>query len=156
MEGKKMNIYKVTFFGHRDFYIDRAKEEKLFAIVRDLIQTKPYVEFFIGRNGEFDIFAASVVKRAQKAFGSENSSLTLVLPYKTKDIEYYERYYDSVMIPECVEGSHPKGAIINRNSWMVEKCDLLVCCVEREGGAYNAMKYAKKLGKEIINLQVDK
>ena len=148
-----MRIFKVAFFGHRDFCIDREKEERLFAIVCDLIRTKPYVEFIVGRHGEFDKFAASVVKRAQKVLRNENSSLTLVLPYKNKDVEYFERYYDNVTLPECVEGTHPKGAIRKRNNLMVEECDLLVCFVEHEyGGAYDAMKYAEKIGKAIIDL----
>ena len=36
---------------------------------------------------------------------------------------------------------------------MVEQADLFICYVEREeGGAYTALKYAKKLEKEVINL----
>ena len=36
---------------------------------------------------------------------------------------------------------------------MTEQANLVICYVEREnGGAYAALKYAKKLGKEIINL----
>lgn len=148
-----MDIYNVTFFGHRNFCIERKTEERLYAIVRDLILTKPYVDFFVGRNGDFDIFAASVVKRAQNAFGHDNSSLTLVLPYAQKDIEYYAQYYDNVMIPECIEKTHPKGAITKRNRWMAEACDLFICYVEREsGGAYEAMKYAERIGKNIIDL----
>ena len=70
-----------------------------------------------------------------------------------KDIEYYEGYFDRVIIPECVGRTHPKGAITKRNKWMVEQADLLICYVEREnGGAYAALKYAKALQKEIINL----
>ena len=70
-----------------------------------------------------------------------------------KDMEYYEAYYNNVMIPECIGRTHPKGAITKRNRWMVEACDLFICYVEREdGGAYTAMKYAKKLEKKVINL----
>ena len=36
---------------------------------------------------------------------------------------------------------------------MVEQADLVICHVEREeGGAYAALKYAKKLKKPLINL----
>lgn len=151
-----MNVYKVALFGHRDLYEHRKVEEKLYPILLDLIQTKLYVKFYIGRNGEFDMFTASVVKRVQKAFGDDNSEMILVLPYHGKDIEYYEQYYDSIMIPECVWRIHPKGAITNRNRWMVEECDLFICYVEHESeGAYNALKYARQLGKEIINLAID-
>lgn len=108
---------------------------------------------YIGRNGEFDIYAATVVKSVQNTMGKVNNALICALPYPEKDMEYYEKYYDNVMIPECIEPSHPKGAILKRNRWMVEQADLMVCYVERvQGGAYTALKYAKKLEKQIINL----
>lgn len=58
---------------------------------------------------------------------------------------------------DAVKGKpHPKGAITKRNRWMVEQADLLVCYVEQdEGGAYAALKYAKKLGKKTINLAIE-
>ena len=75
------------------------------------------------------------------------------MPYPEKNTVYYEKYYDTVMIPECIGKTHPKGAITKRNRWMVEQADLFICYVEREeGGAYTALKYAKKLEKNIINL----
>ncbi|MBO7303876.1 MAG: hypothetical protein J6V09_01465 [Clostridia bacterium] len=111
------------------------------------------MEIYIGRNGEFDLYAATVVKRVQNVLGKENSEFICVLPYHVKNEEYYEKYYDTVIIPECIFASHPRSAIIKRNKWMVEKADLFICYVNREkGGAYNALKYAKKLKKQIINL----
>ena len=151
-----MNIYKVTLFGHREIYEHQKIEKKLYPILRDLIRTKEYVEILVGCNGEFDKFAASVVKRAQKDFGAHNSEMTLVLPYHYKDAEYYEQYYDSIIIPDAVSGAHPKGAITARNRWMTEECDLFICYVNRtSGGAHAALKYANKLGKIIINLSAD-
>ena len=79
--------------------------------------------------------------------------ITLVLPYVLKDIEYYEKYYDEIIIPPSLQKSHPKSAITKRNKWMIENSDLILFFVEREkGGAYEALKYAKKLGKEIVDL----
>ena len=70
--------------------------------------------------------------------------------------EYYEKYYDSILIPECLYGAHPKSAITLRNRWMVERSDLVIVYVERnKGGAYAAMTHAKKLNKEIVNLYKD-
>ena len=44
-------------------------------------------------------------------------------------------------------------ASTERNRWMVEQADLVIVFVEKDsGGAYTAMKYAKQLGKTIINL----
>lgn len=147
------STYRVVLFGHHDFYEHRILDEQLYSILKDLIRTKPFVEIYIGRNGDFDIYAATVIKRVQKAMGKANNELICVLPYPQKDLEYYDEYYDSVIIPECIGKSHPKGAITKRNRWMVERANLFVCYVERErGGAYTAFKYAKKLEKQIINL----
>ena len=146
-------IYRVVLFGHRDFGQHKLLEEYLYPLLKDLIREKSFVEIYIGRNGEFDVYAASIVKRIQQEIGKENSELICVLPYRGKYTEYYEKYYDSVIIPECISKSHPKGAITKRNRWMVEQTDLYVCYVEREkGGAYNALKYARMLGKQIVNL----
>lgn len=145
--------YSVVLFGHRDFDSHNALEQRLYPILRNLITTKKLVRIFIGRNGEFDRFAATIVKRLQKELGKENTEFICVLPYPQKDIEYYENYYDSVIIPEIVEKTHPKQAITKRNEWMIEQCDLFICYVQHQGGAKNALEYAKKLGKDIINLE---
>ena len=147
------DTYKVVLFGHRDFYGHRILDEHLYSLLRELIRTKPFVDIYIGRNGEFDVYAATVVKRIQKAMGKANNALVCVLPYPQKDMEYYEKYYDAVLIPECIGRAYPKGAIIKRNQWMVEQADLVICYLEREsGGTYAALRYAKRLGKQIVNL----
>ena len=145
--------YRITLLGHRDFNGHKVLDDILLPLLTDIIRARDFVEIYIGRNGEFDIYASTVIKRAQNATGREKSEFICVLPYYEKNIEFYERYYDTVMIPESVIGAHPKNAIIKRNKWMVEVADLLIFYVEREsGGAYNALKYAKSLGKHIINL----
>ena len=103
------DTYRVVLFGHRDFYGHRTLDERLYPLLKDLIRTKPFVEIYIGRNGEFDIYAATVVKRVQNAMGKANNEFICVLPYPEKDMEYYEEYYDNVMIPECIGHTHPKG-----------------------------------------------
>ena len=147
------DIYRVAFFGHRRIYNIREIEEKLVPILNELILTKEYVEFYIGRNGDFDEFVASVIKRVQKQLDRDNNVMILTLPYTVKDIEYYEDYYDEIVIPDAIGGAHPKAAITLRNRWMAETCDLVICYIEREeGGAYAAVKYAEKLGKNSINI----
>lgn len=145
--------YRVAFFGHRDFSDYNILEETLPLLLKELIKKKEFVELYIGRNGEFDLYAATIVKHVQRLCGKENNELICVLPYSEKGMAYYEKYYDRIIIPECVEKVHPKGAITKRNRWMVEHSDLLICYVEREkGGAYSTLKYAKRLDKSIINL----
>ena len=148
-----MNIFTVSLFGHRKLDDLRHIDEKLIPILKELIRTKEYVAFLIGRNGEFDEYAASVIKRVQKELGSDNNDMTLVLPYSVADIEYYEKYYDNIIIPESVGSVHPKSAITLKNRWMIEQSNLVIVYVEQNnGGAYNALEYAKKQQKEIINL----
>ena len=146
-----MEIFRVSFIGHRQVENWREVDNRVDEIVRELIRTKEYVEFYMGRNGEFDESVASIIKRAQKDLGKENSSLILVLPYHAKDEEYYEQYYDEIYMP--IEKVHYKAAITKRNEWLVDNSDLLVAYVNKDfGGAYNTLKYAEKKGVQIINV----
>ena len=49
-----MKIFTVSLFGHRKIDSMRMLEDKLIPIIRELIKTKTYVTFLVGRNGEFD------------------------------------------------------------------------------------------------------
>ena len=62
-----MNIYTVCFFGHR--YIERGTEieNRLDKLLHDLITQKEYVDFLIGRDGDFDLLASAAIKRKRKA-----------------------------------------------------------------------------------------
>ena len=152
-----MNIYTVSFFGHR--YIERGLkiEHRLDKLLHDLITQKEYVDFLIGRDGEFDILASAAIKRAIRSYGYGNTHFTLVLPYMKAEYRDNEKefleYYDEVEV--CYESSkaHPKAAIQIRNRSMIERSDLVVCCVQHNSGrAYRALQYAEKQGKRIINI----
>lgn len=148
-----MKNFFVSLFGHREIEDLWQMEDSLIPIIRELIQTKQFVTFLIGRNGEFDEYAASVIKRVQKEMGNENSQITLVLPYPTAKLSYYEAYYDDIILPEKIEGLHPKLAITARNQWMVTQSALVLAYLEHNrGGAYRAVKYAKAQNKRIIYL----
>lgn len=75
-----MDICRVSFIGHREVDDFFFVEDQVDSIVRELISTKEYVEFYVGRNGEFDTFVASAIKRAKRDLGELNSSLILVIP----------------------------------------------------------------------------
>ena len=148
-----MQPYKITLIGHRDIYEYRKIRDGLNTLLRLLMHKKPYLEIYLGRNGDFDLLATSVVRKIQDDCGRAYCAMTLVLPYTLANMDYYERHYDSIFIPEFATRVHPKNAITLRNRWMVEECDLFVCYVEHpRGGANQALKYAKKLRKQIINL----
>lgn len=148
-----MEVYNIALFGHRDFYAHKDIERELPLILQELFKEKDFINVYVGRDGEFDIFASSVIKRAKKTFGQEKLSLSLVLPYIKKDMDFFEKYYDDIIIPESLGRCHPKEAIYKRNKWMVEQSNILICYVEKNsGGAYKALEYAKKLNKRFINL----
>ena len=152
-----LNIYTVSFFGHRS--IERASEveNRFDKLLHELITQKEYVEFLIGRDGEFDLLASAAIKRAVREYGYGNTHFTLVLPYmkaeyRDNEKEYLD-YYDEVEV--CAESAdaHPKAAIQIRNRNMVDRSDLVVCCIQhKSGGAYRTMQYAKKQGKQVRNL----
>ena len=129
-----MEIYRVSFIGHREVDDFFFVEEQVYSVVRELLSTKEYVEFYVGRNGEFDILVASVIKRAKRALGEHNSSLILVIPYPIVNIVAYEYYYDEVEYPRELHKVHYKSAITKRNEWLVENSDMLVAYVVRNGG----------------------
>lgn len=148
-----MDIYRVSFIGHREVEDFFFVEEQVYSIVRELITTKEYVEFYVGRNGEFDILVASVIKRAKREIFEHNSSLILVIPYPLAEMEFYEKYYDEVKYPRELYQVHYKSSITKRNEWFVENSDMLVAYVVRDyGGAAHCLKKAIERGIKIKRL----
>lgn len=155
-----MELFTVAFFGHR--YVDNilAVEDKLEDIILSLMREKEYVDFVVGRNGDFDQCVSSTVLRCKKKYRDDNSSLVLVLPYATAEYtnnqEYFEDYYDDIEVSYAASNAHPKAAIKIRNREMVDRADLIVCFVERKsGGAYESVRYTETLEKPIINIAID-
>lgn len=148
----------VSLFGHRIIEDYITVEAKLYELLRILMQKESgEVEFLIGRNGDFDQITASVIRKLKKETGNENIFLTLVLPYETAELrnntEAFESYYDSIEICEASADCNFKYAIVARNRDMVDRSDMVVVYVKNEsGGAYQALKYAEKNQKRIINL----
>lgn len=152
-----LEIFTVAFFGHR--YIDNPLkvEELLEEQIRKLINEKEYIDFIVGRNGDFDQCVSSTVLRVRKNVRDDNSALVLVLPYATAEYlnneEYFHDYYSDVEISYKASKSHPKSAIQIRNREMVDRADFIICYVEeKQGGALQTIEYALKQGKSIINL----
>lgn len=149
-------IYRVSFIGHREIDRFRFVEEQLDKVIGELIRTKEYVEFYVGKNGEFDTMVASAVKRGQKAYGTANSALILVIPYTIADMDLLEQFYDEIWYPEELYKVHHKAAITKRNEWFVEHSDLLVAYVERDkGGAASCLQKAKKANLQIKNIALE-
>lgn len=149
--------YTICLFGHRQIENVIDVETALRAAIENILTEHEYVEFLIGREGEFDILAASVIKGIARSRDTWNCSLTLVMPYMRADFETnqeeYEMYYDSVELCEESAAAHPKAAIRIRNRAMVDRSDLCVFYVTHpSGGAYQTMKYAESIGRIILRI----
>lgn len=152
-----MDTYTVSFFGHRQILDQLPIDRRLDALIRRLLLTKPYVEFLVGRDGEFDQLVSSAIRRAKRAVRADNSSHVWVLPYATAEYrnhaEDYHAYYDEVEICEAAAGSHFKAAFQARNRAMVNRSHLVVFCIDHQsGGAWQTFQYAQQQGIPYINL----
>lgn len=152
-----MDVYTVSFFGHRRIENPIKIEAELEKEIIRLLSEKQYVEFLVGRDGDFDLLVSSIIHRCKRTIRSDNSSHVWVLPYATTEYrnneESFHNYYDEVDI--CANGKKPhfKAAHKVRNREMVDRSDLVVFFVQNNtGGAYQTLLYAQRQGKHIINL----
>ena len=148
----------VSVFGHRIIDDSQKVEQKLYELLRIIMSRGDReVEFLVGRNGDFDLMTASVVRRLKKELNAENVFLTLVLPYETAELrnntEAFENFYDSIEISEASADKNFKFAITARNRDMIDRSDMVVVYVKNQsGGAYQSLRYAEKNEKKIVNL----
>lgn len=155
-----MEVFTVSFIGHREIDDLYHVENKLETIIKELLISHEYVELLVGRDGDFDQAVSSATRRSKRAVGSNNSALVWVQPYPIAEYENnqdsFNSYYDEIEV--CSESSvaHFKSAIQIRNRSMIDRADLVICYVSRKtGGAYTTLKYAEKQNKRIINLGID-
>ena len=104
--------------------------------------------------GEFDILCESVVCELKRTY---QLKLYLIAPYMTQKLnrnrEYYRELYDDIIIPDLGE-IHYKRAITERNKWIANQSDIILCYVKHcYGGAYQMFHYAQRLGKTIKKLE---
>ena len=152
-----LNVHTISFFGHRELADSLLVEQQLEKLIRNLLRENEYVEFLVGREGEFDQMVSSTIRRCKRFVRDDNSSLVWVLPYVTAEFlnneQSFRQYYDEIEICGSAAASHFKGAHQIRNREMVDRSDLVVFCIQHEsGGAWQTMKYVKKLGKPYINI----
>ena len=151
--GVKIKNKICSCFGHREVFKDFSCV--LSELLEDLILSEGIIEFWVGDMGNFDYKFASAVRILKRKYS--NIKLILIKPYFSNELntnkEYYEHYFDDVVIPDMLSVVHTKSAITKRNRWMVENSDFIVTYVCRDfGGAYSAKKYALKIEKKIFEI----
>ncbi len=148
-----MSIQNKTccFFGHRDApkeIIPILKEE-----IENIIVNKNVSIFYLGGYGNFDLFAANILKKLKKDYPF------IKLIYVTAYLSTLENNktqlsaFDETLYPYGLELKPKKFAIYYRNRYIVENSNYMIAYVCRSfGGAYTALKYGKNKNIEIINL----
>ena len=137
-------------FGHREIFGNIT--EKIVTAVKKAAEQGCEL-FYTGAMGEFDEIFSSAVRFLKKTY--PEIKLVCVKPYLTKEInesgDYLYSLYDDIIIPTELADIHYKTVITKRNQWIIDKCDVVIGYTIRDyGGAYKAIDYAKKKGKEII------
>lgn len=152
-----MDVFTVSFFGHRQLTDALTIEQRLESYIRQLLLEKDYVEFLVGRDGAFDLLVASEIRRCKREVRSDNSSLVWVLPYETAEYrnneDSFRAYYDEIQICEEAAQGHYKNAYRCRNRIMVNRSDLVIFCIQHpSGGAWQTYQYAIKCQKRCWNI----
>ena len=60
-----MEMYTVSFFGHRIIDDLNKVQNELENIISKIVSEHEYVQFLVGRDGEFDQLVASTVRRCK-------------------------------------------------------------------------------------------
>ena len=137
-------------FGHREVF-ENIREQVNAAVISAIQHGCD--SFYTGAMGEFDSIFSVAVRVAKNAYPA--TKLICIKPYFTSDInenkDYYMTLYDDIVVPDELAGIHYKAAIKARNQWIVDRSDIIIGYTIRDyGGAYTALKYAEKSGKEVI------
>ena len=111
-----------------------------------LLLEKEYVEFLVGRNGDFDQIVSSAVKRQQRRVRDDNSALILVLPYPTAELrdnlENFEAYYDEIELCSAAAGSHSDSQPADGGS--KRPCGILCGSFQRRSISNSALRPEKE------------
>lgn len=104
-----MRTFTVSFFGHRQIEAPFQVESQLEKLISQLLQQNEFVEFLVGREGEFDQLVSSTIRRCKRNIRDDNSALIWVMPYPTAEFRDNESsfldYYDEIEVCGAGGGS---------------------------------------------------
>lgn len=125
-----MRTFTVSFFGHRQIEAPFQVESQLEKLISQLLQQNEFVEFLVGREGEFDQLVSSTIRRCKRNIRDDNSALIWVMPYPTAEFRDNESsfldYYDEIEVCEQAAAAHYKSAFQIRNREMVDRSDMVI------------------------------
>lgn len=136
---------KIAFCGHSEMTDREAVKQWLAPVCLDLIKSGA-TDFYLGGYGSFDSLCAAVLRKLKKEH--RKIRLILVLPYLNSSI--MTDGYDETVYPP-LESVPKRFAILRRNEWTVQECDVLVSYVVHGwGGAAKMLEYARRKKKQVI------
>lgn len=146
-----------AFFGHRDTPCNYRIENMMEDLVRGLI-AKGVDEFWVCYEGNFDWISRMVISRIKKEVDLfMNLHVCYVSAYnpnrysKARQNWIWENY-ELIYTDEIANGPQ-KFAIERRNKYITGHADYIICYIKNEkGGAYKAVKRARKNGAVIFNV----
>ena len=155
-----MQTFTVSFFGHRKIEVPFRVESQLEKLVSRLLEENEFVEFLVGREGEFDQLVSSTIRRCKRNIRDDNSALVWVMPYPTAEYRDNDNsflgYYDEIEVCEQAAAAHYKSAFQIRNREMVDRSDMVILYIEHlSGGVYQTFRYVQKSGKKYINIAAE-
>ncbi|MBE7078413.1 MAG: DUF1273 domain-containing protein [Clostridiales bacterium] len=162
------------FIGHRNVEGTPELRERLKDVVRRLITEKGVSRFLFGSKSLFDDLCHEVVTKLREEYPQIRR--VYVRTYYTELGEQYTKYllksYEDTYLPEGVEKAG-RAAYVERNQEMIKASEYCVFYYDEnykpkerkysrrnltyyqpKSGTEVAYEYAKRKGKEIINLKV--
>ena len=127
-----------TFFGHRD--CPSSIKADLNKAIEQLICNQRVDTFYVGTQGNFDRMAYADLVELRQRYSHINVYRVLAYMPKSSDTDTAD-----TIVPEGIENSHPRYAIVHRNNWMIDHSDYVIAYVTHTfGGAYQAVESEEK------------
>ena len=169
-----MAIY--CFSGHRSIYGYNYSDRRYTRLMNKLDEYlfkegfyKDGNKFISGGAIGFDTLSFRMIDKISKTYDIEN---ILAIPFKNQSKKWSDKdkrvYEDMKLIADKViyvdtlddykiktvpEGMYHPAKMQKRNAFMVDNSDVVISCWDgSKSGTYNCIKYAKKKGKRIINI----
>ena len=149
-----------SFFGHRNIVNITEIKKTLKNTLNNIINND--LHFLIGTHGDFDSIALST---ALELYNETPMKIKISLVFSNLSILNKDKYGYKITdylknkpiepIIYNIEEVHYKNRITISNRNMIDNSDLIICFVDmnkRNSGAKNAIIYAEKNNKKIINL----
>ena len=167
-----MNIFTVSFLGHRTIKDKELVKRKVYQLVEDLILTQNAKRFLFGSKSKFDDLCYEVVTDLKRNYPYiERIYVRAEFPYVDEDYRnYLLESYEDTFYPSGMEEAG-KAAYVERNCKMIDESDVCVMYYDekylppkrkhsrrdlfeyqQKRGTRIAYEYAVRNNKKIINV----